>query len=424
MMNNATRTPQQQQPLIEMSAILRKHDPEATRLYDCIGQVKVFAYNSNELRWENSPNIEGTLCAYERQQIMNNKICPAYAFAIIHGDKCLIQPITSDMAQHADKLRLFYEVARQGRREVYCAHFITEPECLRLHTYLNRCIQIVRALVEQQQQQQQQLARPVVPPVPADPQPWLQAQSNGQATPTMPIQQTPTNIYRQQVQQQPIMLPNPMLATTPQFGPGRIQANRTPTRLTASAVLATQQAMNSYSTPIATDANTSNLMRSAASVPSPFINHAEVPKPLVEQTPFPSSPMSLTNGNNPNNNNSNDVEDPTSSLKRLLNIRCQTGMENLTLEDATMLPKPPPAPSQQASLDLMPPSAFEPIAATPPSPVVAIGAERVKHRLPNQMAPIMNREHFRHVLLHLVQNDEHFLDIIYQACLTYAPASQ
>jgi hypothetical protein len=72
----------------------------------------------------------------------------------------------------------------------------------------------------------------------------------------------------------------------------------------------------------------------------------------------------------------------------------------------------------------MPPSAFEPIAATPPSPVVAIGAERVKHRLSTQSTPTMSREHFRNVLLHLIQNDDHFLDIIYQACLTYPATSQ
>jgi hypothetical protein len=208
-MNNTNRTPQQ--ALIEMGMMIRKHDSEATRLYDCIGQVKVFSYNSNELRWENSPNIEGNLCAYERQQIINNKVCPSYAFAILNGDKSLIQPITSDMAQHADKLRLFYEVARNGRREVFCLHFLTEAECLRLHTFLTRCIQVLRNIAEQQ-------ARTIPAPVPID----SQTQINGQATPTMPIQQTPTmpiqqtptmpiqqtptNVYRQQIPQQPMMV--------------------------------------------------------------------------------------------------------------------------------------------------------------------------------------------------------------------------
>jgi hypothetical protein len=200
-MNNTNRT--HQQSLIDMGTMIRKYDPEASRLYDCIGQVKVFSYNSTELRWENSPNIDGTLCAYERQQIINNKICPSYAFAIISGDKSLIQPITSDMAQHADKLRLFYEVARNGRREVFCLHFLAEPECLRLHTFLNRCIQALRTLVEQQQQQQQQQqARTIPAPVPVD----TQTQLNGQGTPTIPLQQTPTNVYRQQQQQPPMMV--------------------------------------------------------------------------------------------------------------------------------------------------------------------------------------------------------------------------
>jgi hypothetical protein len=189
-MNNTSRTPQQ--IFVEMGAMIRKHDPEASRLYDCIGQVKLFAYNSYELRWENLANIEGSLCAYEKQQILNNKISLSYAFAILNGDKSLIQPITADMAQHADKLRLFYEVARNGRREVFCLHFLTEIECLRLHQFLNRYIQTTRSLAEQQQ------ARTPVPPVPTDPQTWQQTQLNGQATPTMSAQQTPPNVYRQQ----------------------------------------------------------------------------------------------------------------------------------------------------------------------------------------------------------------------------------
>ena len=192
-MNNSQRTPSQ--ALVEMGMMIRKHDPDATRLYDCIGQVKVFAYNSNELRWENAPNIDGNLCAYERQQFINNKMCPSYAFAIIHGERSLIQPVTADMVQHADKLRLFYEVARNGRREVFCLHFLTEPECLRLHNFLNRSSQTLRTLAEQQQQQQQQVRS--IPPPPVHPQIDHQTQLNGQITPTMSLQQTPTNVYRQ-----------------------------------------------------------------------------------------------------------------------------------------------------------------------------------------------------------------------------------
>ena len=209
-MNTPPRT--NQQALIEMSTIIRKHDPEATRLHDFIGQVKVFAYNSVELRWENAPNIEGNLCVYERQQIIGNKAYPSYAFAIINGDKSLIEPVTTDMVHHADKLRLFYEVARHGRREVYCAHFLAEAECLRLQSFLSRCIQVTQKLAEQQQQQlqqqqqhqqQQQMARAAVNAVPiAEHQSWMQTQRNGQATPTGPLQQTPNNTYRQQQPQQ------------------------------------------------------------------------------------------------------------------------------------------------------------------------------------------------------------------------------
>jgi hypothetical protein len=197
-----------------------------------------------------------------------------------------------------------------------------------------------------------------------------------------------------------------------------MNVNQTPTRLTTSSVLAAQQQqqpMNSYPPQIPVDVINANLTRLSNTIPPTSIAKVEVPKP-VEQTPFPPSPISLTNGNNTN------TEDPTSSLKRLLNIRGQSGLDNINLDEGPIFPKQQ---MQQNSLDLMPPSAFEPITATPPSPVVAIGAERVKHRLSTQLAPTtMNREHFRNVLLHLVQTDDHFLDIIYQACLTHPPTSQ
>ncbi|CAF3792489.1 unnamed protein product [Adineta steineri] len=431
--NNANRM--SQQALMEIGTMIRKHDPEATRLYDCIGQVKVFSYNSVDLRWENSPNIEGNLCAYERQQIINNKICPSYAFAIINGDKSFIQPITSDMVQHADKLRLFFEVARNGRREVFCLHFLTEAECLRLHAFLNRYIQALRNLAEQQQQQQQQQqqlqqqqqVRTIPSSAPID----SQTQLNGQIAPMIPIQQTPPNIYRQQMPQQQIITPNPTIPTTPQFGPSRINVNQTPTRLTASSLLAAQQQqqhqiqqqqqqqqtphqINSYPPQMPIDLMNTNLIHLTPTIPSASIAPIEMPKPL-EQIQFPPSPIPLTNGNN------NNSEDPTSSLKRLLNIRSQTGLENLSIDDGPVYPKQT---TPQNLLDLMPPSAFEPITTTPPSPVVAIGAERIKHRLSTQLNPIMSREHFRNVLLHLVQNDDHFLDIIYQACLTHPSTTQ
>ncbi len=99
------------------------------------------------------------------------------------------------------------------------------------------------------------------------------------------------------------------------------------------------------------------------------------------------------------NGNSN-TEDPTSSLKRLLNIPNPNGLDN-----------EPVLSQQQQSIKLLPPSAFETI------PTSSIGAERDKYSL-SQIHPI-NREHFRNVLLHLVQNNDHFLDIIHQACLTH-----
>ncbi|CAF3644511.1 unnamed protein product [Rotaria socialis] len=406
-----------QQVLTEIGTMIRKHDREATRLFDCIGQVKAFSYNSTELRWENSPNIEGNLCVYEKQQIINNKPCPSYAFGIINGDKFLIQPITSDMVQQADKLRLFYEVARNDRREVFCIHFLTDSECLRLNTFLTRCIQAIKTLEEQQQQQQQQQVRTTAASsIPID----SQAQLNGPIPPTMSMQQPPTNIFRQQMPQQPIILQN---QTPPQIASTRVNVNQTPTRLIASSNVAIQQpqappplqSVNPYPTQIPIDLLHTHLPRLTPTVPSTSIGQIEIAKP-IEQSSFPPSLIPLTNGSNNNN-----TEDPTSSLKRLLNIRGQNALENLSLDDSSVFAKQS---AQQNLLDLMPPSAFEPIAATPPSPVAAIGAERTKHRLSTQLTPIMSREHFRNVLLHLVQNDDHFLDIIYQACLTHPPTSQ
>lgn len=176
-----------------------------------------------------------------------------------------------------------------------------------------------------------------------------------------------------------------------------------------------------YVPQIPMDLTAMNLARVTPTIPSSIMGQVDIPKP-IEQRPFPPSPIPLTNGNNNNNNPNTNSEDPTLSLKRLLNIRSQSGLENLSLDDGPVFPKQQQP--QQNLLDLMPPSAFEPIAATPPSPVVAIGAERVRHRTSTQLSSTMTREHFRNVLLHLVQNDDHFLDIIYQACQTYAPATQ
>ena len=89
--------------------------------------------------------------------------------------------------------------------------------------------------------------------------------------------------------------------------------------------------------------------------------------------------------------------DPTSSLKRLLNI------PNANISDnETNLP------TSQNSINLLPPSAF---AAFPSS----IGAD-----YSDNQSNLLDREHFRNVLLHLVQTNEQFIDIIHQACLSYS----
>jgi hypothetical protein len=148
--SNFTSTPSQIH--IELGKILRQHDPNAIRLYGFINHVKVFLYNSNELRWENNSYIEGNLFAYEKQQIINNQTYPSYAFAVINGEQNFIQEITLDMSEHADKLCLFYEVVRNNKCEVSCLHFLNVNECLRLHAFINRAIQLIRNIKGQQQQ--------------------------------------------------------------------------------------------------------------------------------------------------------------------------------------------------------------------------------------------------------------------------------
>jgi hypothetical protein len=86
------------------------------------------------------------------------------------------------------------------------------------------------------------------------------------------------------------------------------------------------------------------------------------------------------------NGNSN-IEDPTSSLKRLLNIPDPNSLDN-----ECVFP-------QQQSMNLLPPSAFQ-----------SLSSERDN---------CLNREHIHNVLFYLVQNNEQFLDIIQQACYTH-----
>lgn len=149
--------------LIEIITALRRLDPEATNLHDCISQVKLFAYNSAELRWENTANIEGNLCAYERKHVINNTVHPSFAFMIIHGDQNFVQPISMDMAHHGENLRLFYEVTRNNRREVFCIHFSAEEQCLRLKTFITNCIQALKKTSESMRVQAPEPALPTVP---------------------------------------------------------------------------------------------------------------------------------------------------------------------------------------------------------------------------------------------------------------------
>ncbi|CAF2386207.1 unnamed protein product [Rotaria sp. Silwood2] len=94
-----------------------------------------------------------------------------------------------------------------------------------------------------------------------------------------------------------------------------------------------------------------------------------------------SSRQTLTQQQSTPTTNSNNTEDPTLSLKRLLNISRENDLHN---GSSSLAEKNP--------INFIPPSAFESVSS-------------------------INVEHFRNVLLHLVQNNDHFFDIIHQACL-------
>jgi hypothetical protein len=138
---NFTSSPSQLH--FELGQILRQHDPNATRLYDFLNHVQVFFYNSTEFYWENNPRIKGNLFAYEKQKIINNQLYQSFAFAVINDEQQhFIQEITLDMSEYADKQRLFYELIRNEKHEVFSLHFLHENECQRLHAFINRSIQL------------------------------------------------------------------------------------------------------------------------------------------------------------------------------------------------------------------------------------------------------------------------------------------
>ncbi|CAF1347157.1 unnamed protein product [Rotaria sordida] len=112
-----------------------------------------------------------------------------------------------------------------------------------------------------------------------------------------------------------------------------------------------------------------------------------------QQTPTQQQSTSITNSNN--------TEDPTSSLKRLLNIPHQNDLDN----ESSFV-------QQNNPINLIPPSAFKSESST------SCSTNDVKHSQ-NYLSSI-NLEYFRNVFLHLVQNNDQFLNIIHRACLNHS----
>ncbi|UJR36279.1 hypothetical protein I4U23_029009 [Adineta vaga] len=309
MKTNANAGPTVSQYQLELGQFLCKHDPAAIRLYDFINHVKVFRYNSSELRWENNPCIEGNLFLYKRQQIINDQMYAVFAFAIIHEERNLIQIISDDMTEQANNQCLFYEIKRNNQSLVYSLHFSNENECLRVHKFIQKLLQSIK-------EQQNRLLLPGE---------LQQKQMQAQAQ-LGKVDQLQTTVNR----------PN---SVAQQLGPSRQPELRISGR---------------QSTPI-------------------------------------------TNSNVRSN-------DQTSSLKRLLNIPNQTVFDN----ESSL-------PSTQNSVNLLPPSAFATVSSS-------MGANYSDNQSVSQTYPsnLLDREHLRNVLLHLVQTNDQFIDIIHQACLNHS----
>lgn len=255
---------------VELGKILRQHDPNAVRLYDFLQHVRVFQYNTNEYQWKKDPQIEGNLFVYEKQQMMNNQRSTIFALAVINREDHFIEEIPGNITVKTDKQRLFYEITKNNKPEVYALHFLNEHECQRIYTFINR-------VIEHEQS----------PPV-----------NN------IPRQQTPVHV-------------------------------------------------------------------------SDF-HHQNNPVEISQVRNIPTPTHSI------NNVNSN-PEDPSSSLKRLLNI-----------------PKGNPlvaAEEQQQSIALLPPSAFQSL---------SISSDTQLHR-----------EHIRRTFLHLIQHNDQVMQIIQHACSTH-----
>ena len=126
---------------VELGKILRQHDPNAIRLYDFLNHVKVFQYNTNENQWKKDPQIEGNLFAYEKQQMMNNQRSSLFALAVINREEHFIEEIPMNITVQTDKQRLFYEIVKNNKPEVYALHFLNEHECQRIYTFINRSME-------------------------------------------------------------------------------------------------------------------------------------------------------------------------------------------------------------------------------------------------------------------------------------------
>ncbi|CAF0758352.1 unnamed protein product [Didymodactylos carnosus] len=369
----------------DITNFLRKYDPDVLRAIDFITHVKLFTFNSVDLRWENTAQIEGTFFIYERHQreLSSSTTITAsprtvFVFAIINNDNSFIQIVTLDLTHHVNKTFLFYEVARNDKREVYCLHFLNENDCQRAHTVLVRCNQMIRHHQNPQQTHPQQEKQHPIPPQPLahqfpvppqqrppfyamvgnhnfpSPYPLMprwqpQPQFNGHILPHSMLQSTGSvqsparNLY--DGANWPIPPPS-SLAVQPK--PEQHQYHINNSALTASTPFPYPLANRAY--PIGNPHYNQQHLQQSSPTSTLLSNHKQhiveqeknarhpstsLTKPLTaadsvqtinvrsSPTSLPSSPLS--NGIHHSNGNSDSVEDASLQLKRLLNIRGQVG---------------------------------------------------------------------------------------------------
>jgi len=159
----------------DLSKLLRQHDPSAQILLDFIPHVKVYRYNTIDLKWEANSFIEGTFFAYSKQNGENSMI---NAFIVISSHQHWIQTIDENLSFQVKQFRLFVQTIFNGLPEVFCLHFNQTHEPNRVEAFIQNSLTNRKSSIVRQATpvmfNQQKFSAPVV----ASPSPILSMNSN------------------------------------------------------------------------------------------------------------------------------------------------------------------------------------------------------------------------------------------------------